>query len=769
MSLSASMKSMDWGFVLENLSKESQSKCAKKKLLDLKPYEKIKDLERSLDRLDEALNLFIINDKTRPHCQSADLFHQWWEALRRGEPLVLENLLHVLDFVWNCNGFISFCSKEAGALLTDWKPHQMALVKSLDRLQEVLDANGHIRKDASKALAQLYEHKKRSAVCVKKKIDELCKDHDMEPNLQDKFITIKNERWVLPIKSSMQSRLEGVIHHESNSKQTVFMEPQELIPLNNEVQKIQAKIQDEIVLILKKLSKDLKKYLNDFEKLFFILVDQDTLFSKATFCYKIQATRAKISDHINLNKVSHPLLRIKKQDIPNSVSLDDSSRILLISGPNAGGKTVLLKSIALATQMFRCGLHICASEGSSLPFFTHLLPLLEHKGVLSESSSAFSAHISSIKPTLEKKGSNSLVLIDEICASTNPDEGVALAKALIDELIDNQVYACISSHFNELKTPWRSTFPCLYASFYLSDKKPSYQLRLGEVGSSFAFESARRVGLSQKILDRAQNYISKDRALILDEKKALDEEKRRVSELQRSLEQKTEEARQKQKDYERKLNSFEKEKQEQVETHIKQAQEQIDEMIKVEKVKTLFKNHSHIKSMKKKMSKIITKPESISLTKFQKVCPPGTEVFLTSLERKGIVQSCPDSEGGVFVLCGSMRLHVHYSQTKPCAESEKSTLKEISSTSRRFQSSKSFSTLLNLASIRNVEEALEHTDKHLDLSLQNNAKNVEISFARKPHFKKALQKHLSNSLCVKSWVYNEDKGCFYIQVKEHIL
>ena len=379
----------------------------------------------------------------------------------------------------------------------------------LSAIDSTITLEGGIRSDASEKLHQLLKEKNSLARQVSQTLDQLSKAHNMEPVLQDKYVTTREGRWVLPVKGGMQHEIEGIIHASSNSKQTVFMEPQEIIPINNRIRKIEIEIDEEIERLLKELSQYLCSQVDDFERTFQYLKEADVTLSLARFCQSINAHPPIFkNDKLELKEVRHPLLVFEQSHsdknsspvVANDIQLDESKKILLLSGPNAGGKTILLKSIGLAAQMARCGLPICAEEGSTLPFFKNLEITVGDAQSVDEHLSTFAAHLGLLNSGLQHQGPQALILVDEICGSTDPEEGSAIARSFIESYAENGVYSIITSHLSALKRGWEKDSQVLNGSLKYDTEKnqPTYQFLPGIAGESLALQTAKTCRSAQE-------------------------------------------------------------------------------------------------------------------------------------------------------------------------------------------------------------------------------------------------------------------------------
>jgi DNA mismatch repair protein MutS2 len=504
------LRNLDWSDILGRLESFATSEAARQNLRALSPLPSVELARSSVGQILEAQ--VVLQSGQRCFMESLDLFGLWFQRLTKEavlKPLELKDVRH-------------FCL-EVVALKEILRPHQSPWLKSLGErlmdateplsaIDQVMTPEGEIRTDASETLYKLYRERTNQIKSVQQILDRVVKQHEMEPVLQERYVTNREGRWVLPVKSGMRHQFEGIIHASSQTKQTVYMEPKEIIPVNNRLREIEVEIEEEIERLLTELSKYLKTQIKGFEISRDGLQEADVRFSQAQLAIQIQANPCEFSnDQIDLVNVRHPLLVLANTEvIPNSVHLNGSRRLLLLSGPNAGGKTVLLKAVGLAAQMARCGMPICADEGSLLPFFNEVHVSIGDAQSVDAQLSTFAAHLRVLNSATQVTGPSHLLLIDEICGSTDPEEGTALARSFIETYAQNRVLGVVTSHLGPLKLGWKADSGVVNGSleYDASSGRPTYQFLMGVPGQSLAIQTAKRVGVDKSIVDRALNHLS---------------------------------------------------------------------------------------------------------------------------------------------------------------------------------------------------------------------------------------------------------------------
>ena len=750
---------LDWSEILQKMSASATSTGAKDRIHQLAPLASQQEAEKSFSDIQSAMHLIGLG--LRPFMESLDFFAPWHSRLKKNAVL---KTLEIKDVRFFC---LEILALREALLRVDnlWSQevHQSLLDPSepLSAIDQLLTPQGDIRSDASEKLYELFTEKEKLAREVQHQLDKLVKAHKMENLLQDKYVTTREGRWVLPIRSGMQHQMPGVIHGSSQTKQTVFMEPETIVPTNNRLRQIEVDIEDEIEHLLTELSHELAGRNSEFEQARQILENCDIILAQAQLCLKLDAQACEFSENkIELIELRHPLLQLSgKEVISNSVTLNSEKSILLLSGPNAGGKTVLLKSIGLAAQMARCGLLICASEGSQLPFFKDLLIGIGDAQSVDHELSTFAAHMKLLNQATELKGLHSMVLIDEICGSTDPEEGSALARSFIESFAQQGVFAVITSHLGPLKSGWTATDPILNGSmeYNRSTGRPSYQFMPGFPGDSLALQTAKRVGVKVSIVDRATDLLSPATRDRLEKLEQIEQLRSDVMKLQDQWRQENKKAQQLKSKYEAKLNEFDKEKQAWLEKTVRKAEKKVDEeMQKVKAADTLTK-HRQLQEIKFQLPEII-KAKNIdrglgaeSSEDFTKRFPPGSKVFVPALNQDGIVQSTPNSKGEVAILSNSIRLHLSWQELKPPGKSQNPTSQLVRESSGYSVALSNENRALDVRG-KTVESALEDLEIALDRAAQRHEDRIKVVHGHGTEaLKKAVRAYLSRSIYVKKW------------------
>ena len=510
-------------------------------------------------------------------------------------------------------------------------------------------------------------------------MDRRAKAHQMEPLLQDKYVTSREGRWVLPIKSGVQHRFDGIIHASSQSQKTVFMEPSEIVPMNNRLKQIESEIEEEVQRILSELSSYLHGLLIPFQRSQATLLHCDITFAKARLLLQIKGNPCQFSeDQCHLMGLRHPLLELNGDKVvPNTLQLDHKNRILLLSGPNAGGKTVLLKSFGLAAQMARHGLPVAASAGSKIPFFKEIFISVGDAQNVGAHLSTFAAHLKLLDQATQAKGTDQLVLVDEICSSTDPEEGAALARSFIHKFAEQKCFAIVTSHFGHLKKGWSPHSGVINGSLdFRANQGPTYQFSMGVPGQSLAIQTAQRVGIDPSIIHRAMDFMGPEFKKYQKDTQSIETLKEELHHVKRKLDEKRTQVQKMLQKYEKLVEKFKNERNDMLKQAQIRAERKIDKLIQraqqKAQVENIFQKYSELQKVKADIPKIIKTRRNEndtqkfhSLEEFLCAISPGSKVYVPSIQREAIVQGKPNSKGEVSILSNSMRLMVPWQSLQP--------------------------------------------------------------------------------------------------------
>ncbi|GIN86822.1 endonuclease MutS2 [Heyndrickxia sporothermodurans] len=394
------------------------------------------------------------------------------------------------------------------------KAEQIAVLTSTEhKIKNAIDENGEILDGASEVLRQIRQKLRSNESRIREKLESLIRSRNAAKMLSDAIVTIRNDRYVIPVKQEYRSNYGGIVHDQSASGQTLFIEPQSVVDLNNQLRELHMKEQQEIERILSELSAEVADVGEELTIIVTIMGELDFIFAKARFGKTMKATKPIINNQgiIQLNKARHPLLPIDVA-VANDIQLGKDFTTIVITGPNTGGKTITLKTIGLCTLMAQAGLQIPALDGSEVSVFKDVFADIGDEQSIEQSLSTFSSHMVNIVEILKQVNHESLVLFDELGAGTDPQEGAALAISILDEVYQRGAKVVATTHYPELKAYGYNRDGVINASveFNVETLSPTYRLLIGVPGRSNAFEISQRLGLSQHVIQNAKSYIGTD-------------------------------------------------------------------------------------------------------------------------------------------------------------------------------------------------------------------------------------------------------------------
>jgi DNA mismatch repair protein MutS2 len=771
------IKNLDWTEIIERMKNFATSSSAREELDQLGPLKNSRVAEKSFYDIESAT--FVIQSGVRPHMESLDLFEPWISRLRKSAVLKTLELKDIRHFCLETIALKEALSEQSTAWAVDCSELLMNANEPLSAIDHLMTPSCDIRMDASETLYRLSREKETLARQIQTQMDRLVADHKMDHMLQEKYVTTREGRWVIPVRGGMQHYVPGVIHASSHTKQTVFIEPEVVIPMNNRLRQIDVEIDEEIERLLVEISNYLMSQKNNFEKSKTVLLNCDIQIAKAQLTVLLGAEPCRFSDinipnqrnddpiiEMNLKGLFHPILKMNgKKPVSNTVHLVTSKSILLLSGPNAGGKTVLLKAIGLAAQMARCGLPICAEKNSVLPFFDTISTSIGDSQSVDEDLSTFAAHLKTLDMAQKLSGFNNLILVDEICGSTDPEEGSALARAFIETYAENKVFAVVTSHLSPLKSGWKSEDAVVNGSLEYDTQtgKPTYQFLHGIPGDSLAILTARRVGVSENVLKKAHEYLSplaKQKISALTEIENL---KKDLSDLQNKYRKDLKALENAKESLAQQMKNFEKSKEIELEKTIQRASKKVDDEIAITLASSALEKHRKLQEIKYNMPEIIRGPKveanqnSVQIKNaddFSARFPPGTKVFVQTLNQDGIIQSTPNTKGEVMILSQSIRLQLHYTELKPAQKSSNPTSQLVTRSGTSYGGGTSFLNEDRIVDLRGktVTVALEDLETALDQAILQKEDRIKLIHGHGTEaLKKAIRTFLSRSVYVKKW------------------
>jgi DNA mismatch repair protein MutS2 len=750
----ANLRNIDWNYFLTAVENSASSLLAKKQIQESKNFSNWNDALLQMQEILDAKDLLHGDD--RIPIQSIDSYPLWFSRLKKGATLQPVEFKDVRLFVTESSYLHFKCEEVRNALTLRWIEEVDSFKKLTSDFERIFTSDGEVKETASPHLQKLFYEKNELNKSVTDKLNHLVKKHELENVLQDRYVTTREGRWVLPIKMGMQGRFPGIIHDTSNSKQSVFIEPQEVVVTNNQLKEVELKIADEIERILSQLSNECRAQTEVFQSSYRALLEWDIRLAQAKITKAIDGEKpqfdAKTLDLIDLR---HPLLVLQKQKVvSNSVLLDAEHTVLLVSGPNAGGKTILLKSVGMAAQMARAGYPLCASSASKIPLFHEIFVSVGDTQNISEGLSTFAAHMKELSEASTSKPYQDLVLVDEICGSTDPEEGAAIARAFLEHIAKNRVFNITTSHLSPLKSKWPEELGVIPACMDYDESlgRPTYKLIPGMSGSSFAWKTAKKMGVPEVILQRALDFLNPEWKTRNQQMEDLEKLKSEALLLKAQAETDSRSAEQMRRKYEEKLQKLENEKLQILEEASRDAEKRVEKFFEEIRQGQQKKN---VFEAKAELPQIIKGKKSTAISsakEFAEKYPPGSEVYARTILKRAIVQSLPNEKGEVTILAGSMRVQSPWEYLVEETNAQPITKSQFTSTPAPQKNAfgrEDF--VLDLRGMT-IEEAVEHIDHDINQALQENADRLKIIHGHGTGaLKKAVRAYLSRSPHIKGW------------------
>ena len=508
-----SLKVLEYNKIIKLLTAKAGSSLGKEKIINLLPSSNYKIIEESLNETAEALLITTVSDNI-PLGGIRDLKIILKKA-NIGAMLEANEFLNIagtLSAAKKIKKFFKELDLEA-TLLKTWAAKIEVLTQLEQQIENSIDEHGNLLDSASVELGKLRREIRRSQLKIKEKLDAILRSSEYQKYFQDSLVTLRGDRYVIPIKQEYRQFFPGIVHDQSSSGATLFIEPISIIDLNNTVKELMSNEKHEIERILKALAIQVLKYEQQIRLDMEILGHFDFVFAKAKFALEFQASRPEINNDglVELKQARHPLIPPEKV-VPIDILLGKDFSTLLITGPNTGGKTVTLKTLGLFVLMAQAGLFIPAQAGSKLPVYNNVFADIGDEQSIEQSLSTFSSHMTKLIRILDVIKTGDLFLVDEIGSGTDPQEGAALAMAILDVVQEAGIATVATTHYSELKSYAYNRCGVENASveFDLNSLRPTYKLLIGIPGSSNAFSISTKLGLSAEIIDKANEFLSKE-------------------------------------------------------------------------------------------------------------------------------------------------------------------------------------------------------------------------------------------------------------------
>lgn len=766
------LRTLEYYKIREEVARYCTSSLGKAHIEKLLPSTDINEVNRLLEQMDEGASIIRVKGNVpmggifdiRMHAKRAQIggslspmelmevsstirasriLRQFFEGIREEETIQIPLFLEM---------------KESMPILTQLE-HDINMC---------IDDNGGVLDSASSALRTIRQQLRAQESRVRERLESLVRGKNASKMLSDSIVTIRNDRFVIPVKQEYRSHYGGIVHDQSSSGQTLFIEPDAVVQANNEVRRLKMKEKEEIDRILQMLSAGVQEVAHELFLLVEVLGEIDMIFAKAKYGAANKCTKPEMNTegYINLKKARHPLIPIDEV-IPNDIEFGREITAIVITGPNTGGKTVTLKTVGLSTLMAQSGLPVPALEGSELAVFDQVFADIGDEQSIEQSLSTFSSHMVNIVDILTKFDENSLVIFDELGAGTDPQEGAALAISLLDEVHGRGARVIATTHYPELKAYGYNRPGVANASveFNVETLSPTYRLLIGVPGRSNAFEISKRLGLPEHIISHAKSFTGTDRHEVDSMIASLEKSRRDAEKDAERSSEVLEESERLKRDLENQLKEYEQQKEQLqekakekarkiVEQATREAEGVMSELRKMQMDQASSVKEHQLIDAKKRLEAAM--PENRILKRAAKASQakplkPNDEVKVISFGQKGtLIEKVSKDEWIVQIGILKMKLpESDLSYTKPEKQKETRTMATLKNRDSHVKLE------LDLRGER-YEDALVRVEKYIDDALLSNYHQVSIIHGKGTGaLRTGVQQYLKKHPRVKSYRFGE--------------
>ena len=765
---------LEFNKVKEQLQKKVASSLGREKVANLIPSTQYEEVVKWQEATDEATTVL----RLRGNVPLGGIFDVRSSVKRAeiGGTLSSNELLDVASTIYAARQVKQFIEQVVEdedlqlPIITEHIEKLMPLPEVEQTIKMSIDENGTVLDGASDQLRGIRQKLRSTESRIREKLESLIRSSSAQKMLSDAIVTIRNERFVIPVKQEYRSAYGGIVHDQSSSGATLFIEPQAIVTLNNELQEAKVKEKQEIERILIALTVQVAEVANELRQNVYLLGELDFMFAKGRYSHELKASKPKMNDrgYIKLVKAKHPLIA-QEDVVANDIELGDQYTSIVITGPNTGGKTVTLKTLGLFTLMAQAGLQIPALDGSEMAVFKHVFADIGDEQSIEQSLSTFSSHMVNIVDILQKVDHESLVLFDELGAGTDPQEGAALAISILDQVYEKGARVVATTHYPELKAYGYNREGVVNASveFDIETLSPTYKLLIGVPGRSNAFEISKRLGLSAEVIERAKGYIGSETnkvenmiASLEDSRRQSEHELEEAEELRKEAQKLHKELQSQIIDFNEKRDKLYEKAEEKAQATVKAASEEAEKIISdlrkmSQKNHALVKEHELIEARKRLEDAVPTleksKKKPAAPKKQERTLQAGDEVKVLSWGQKGtLVERVSNNEWQVQM--GIMKMKVkekdleYISSPKPVETKPLATVK-----------GKDYHVNLEL-DLRGerYENALIRVEKYIDDALLANYPRVSIIHGKGTGaLRKGVQEYLKNHRSVKNIRFGE--------------
>lgn len=773
------LRTLEYNKIVERLAEYAFGADTKERCLSLLPSTSLSEIINAQQQTKDAMNRSL--KKGRLDCSGIKPLSSAIRRVEIGGTMNIEELLGLCKLLETARRVKAYGRKEREDIPSDSLSELFDGLEPLsplcDEIRRCIISVDEISDDASSNLKSIRRSIRSTGDRIHAQLNQMLNNQNVRNCLQDFVITMRNGRYCLPVKAEAKSQITGMVHDQSSSGSTLFIEPMAVVNLNNELKELSIKEQDEIAVILATLSAKAGEYIPAIETDYQILTELDFIFAKAAYALEYNG----ITPHFNMErkirilKGRHPLLDAKKV-VPIDISLGSDFDQLVITGPNTGGKTVSLKTVGLLTLMGQAGLPIPSGDRSELAVFDDIFADIGDEQSIEQNLSTFSSHMTNIIHILKEANEHSLVLFDELCAGTDPTEGAALAVSILSYFHSRGIRTMATTHYSEIKIYALTTSGIENAccEFDVETLSPTYRLLIGIPGKSNAFAISKKLGLSDTLIEDARTRISSNEQNFEDllsdleaSRITIEKEQAEINRYKSEIAALKQQLKNKQEKLDESRDAILRKAKEEANQILQEAKDTADEAIRNfnkygttrPSIQEMEKQRTNIREKmaanEKKSSK--GKDTAIYNPKVPKKLRIGDSVKVLSMNLTGTVHSLPNAKGDLFVQMGILRSQVNIKDLVLIEDAAPGSKKYAKTGAGKLKISKSasVSTEINLIG-KTVDEAIALLDKYLDDAYLAHLPSVRIVHGKGTGaLRSAVQSHLKRQSYIKSFHLGE--------------
>lgn len=773
------LRTLEYNKIVERLAEYAFGEDTKERCLSLLPSTSLSEITNAQQQTKDAMNRSL--KKGRLDCSGIKPLSSAIRRVEIGGTMNIEELLGLCKLLETARRVKAYGRKEREDIPSDSLSELFDGLEPLsplcDEIRRCIISVDEISDDASSNLKSIRRSIRSTGDRIHAQLNQMLNNQNVRNCLQDFVITMRNGRYCLPVKAEAKSQITGMVHDQSSSGSTLFIEPMAVVNLNNELKELSIKEQDEIAVILATLSAKAGEYIPAIETDYQILTELDFIFAKAAYALEYNGITPHFNTErkIRILKGRHPLLDAKKV-VPIDISLGSDFDQLVITGPNTGGKTVSLKTVGLLTLMGQAGLPIPSGDRSELAVFDDIFADIGDEQSIEQNLSTFSSHMTNIIHILKEANEHSLVLFDELCAGTDPTEGAALAVSILSYFHSRGIRTMATTHYSEIKIYALTTSGIENAccEFDVETLSPTYRLLIGIPGKSNAFAISKKLGLSDTLIEDARTRISSNEQNFEDllsdleaSRITIEKEQAEINRYKSEIAALKQQLKNKQEKLDESRDAILRKAKEEANQILQEAKDTADEAIRNfnkygttrPSIQEMEKQRTNIREKmaanEKKSSK--GKDTAIYNPKVPKKLRIGDSVKVLSMNLTGTVHSLPNAKGDLFVQMGILRSQVNIKDLVLIEDAAPGNKKYAKTGAGKLKMSKSasVSTEINLIG-KTVDEAIALLDKYLDDAYLAHLPSVRIVHGKGTGaLRSAVQSHLKRQSYIKSFHLGE--------------